>query len=88
MEFTESALFEDLPCRVSFKRVASADDSDNAAPLEQAVTLFLSVDVDIPPGSRVVVGRGGRSLEYHSSGEPAVYSSHQEIALESRGDWA
>ena len=35
----------------------------------------------MPAGSKIVVTQEGRTAAYARSGEPAVYSSHQEIVL-------
>ena len=38
-------------------------------------------ELDIPAGSKIVVTQEGRTNEYQKSGEPAVYSFHQEVML-------
>lgn len=80
MKTAEKALYTDLPCRLSF--ASSPASTDGMAPqIGQSVKLFLSPDVDIPPGCRIEVHRGGRILQYRESGVPAVYPTHQEITL-------
>lgn len=70
-----------LPCRVSFGAIASAEQNESAT-LKQTIKLFVAPDVDIKAGSRVNVTRNGKVLEYKASGQPSLYSSHQEIMLE------
>lgn len=87
--FEERQTVTDAPCRVSFSGAGrqsfaglrTADEASPWAEAEQSVKLFLAPEWEIPAGSRVLVkGRGGQRL-YGRSGQPAVYDSHQEIAL-------
>lgn len=73
--------FSDLPCRISFQSIPAAGQG-NAARLQQTVRLFLAREYLIPPGSKIVVRQNDITSVYACSGEPAVYSCHQEIALE------
>lgn len=84
----EVIVLEDQPCRLSFKTIASADQSGTGATLKQTVKLMLSPEVKITPGSKLSVTQNGVTVEYKCSGEPAVYSSHQEIILELWKGWA
>ena len=76
-----SAVIEDAPCRVSYKTVAPAGRSDTVDSIAQAITLFTAPDIDIKPGSRIVVTQRGRSMRFSCAGIPAVYESHQEVPL-------
>lgn len=80
-EFDEVTLLDDEPCRVSFSTVAQAS-KDIVSAVTQVTKLFISPDIKIPPGSKIEVTRQGSTVAYCRSGEPAVYSSHQEIVLE------
>ena len=42
---------------------------------------IISKTAEIPAGSKIVVTQEGRTTAYARSGEPAVYSCHQEIPL-------
>lgn len=89
-DFADATLYEDLPCKLSFESIAAAA-GDEAASVAQSVKLFLSPDVTVPAGSKVVVTRPNgteRSFTYKRSGEPAIYSNHQEIDLELFKGWA
>jgi len=86
--FTETLLFGDLPCRLSFSAIAATDTLDHAPKIGQSVKLFISPDVEIPPGSRIDVNQNGRDSQYSQSGVPALYATHQEIPLELWDGWA
>lgn len=85
---TETILFTNQPCRLSF---ISAPPSDKLTPFShntprahyanQQIKLFIDPSLDIPPGSKISVTQNGVTSLFKSSGAPAVYSSHQEIEL-------
>lgn len=76
------------PCRLSFQSGQAAKALQGAAQIGQGVKLFLSNEVEVPPGSKVVVTQNGAETAYAQSGEPARYSTHQEISLELFREWA
>lgn len=84
----EVAALENQPCRLSFSTVKTTDNSDNAASVSQVVKLFLSPNVSIKAGSKIVVTRGTQEYVYKSSGEPSSLFTHKEIALELFKGWA
>lgn len=69
------------PCRLSFSSISSTSEEDSAPRIQQALKLFISKEVTIPAGSKIVVTQEGQTNAYAQSGEPAVYSTHQEIML-------
>lgn len=77
----ECILIEDMPCRVSFNKAQPSSSGGPAQTSEQSVTLFCPPDKEIPPGSHIEVIRCGKTLQFESSGVPALYGSHQEVAL-------
>lgn len=79
--FRESILCENTPCRLSFWSVPSASGTGTVTAVAQSVTLFLSPEIEIKPGSKITVTHDGRTTDYKQSGFPKVYSTHQEIAL-------
>lgn len=87
-EFKEVELFIDEPCRLSFQTISSTNSGSSATTIAQKAKLFISSDLNIPPGSKIVVTQNNRTTEYQNSGEPAVYSNHQEITLELFVRWA
>lgn len=72
------------PCRLSYKKFPEAQKGDGVATFLQTITLFIAPELVIQAGSGVTVMHEGRTLEFTASGVPAVYSDHQEIALENR----
>lgn len=89
--FEEVTLYQDIPCRLSFSRAtahAPAEVSGIASPVTQMVKLFLPADIDVPPGSKITVVQSGRTTVYEQSGQPAVYTHHQEITLTLFRGWA
>ena len=82
-DFREVAILEGQPCKLSFETLAAAE-GDPAAAVSQAVKLFLSPDVTVPAGCRVVVTRPNKTervLTYTSSGLAGMFHNHQEISL-------
>jgi len=89
-DFRETPLFEDLPCKLSFESLTAASEGHTAA-IAQGVKLFLSPDVVIPAGCKIVVKRFNqleREFTYSQSGEAGVFTNHQEITLTLWKGWA
>lgn len=84
----EVPVLENQPCRLSFDRIASTNQTDTVGIVAQSTKLFIAPELDIKAGSKIVVTQRGRTTEYTRSGEPAIYSSHQEIQLELFERWA
>lgn len=66
----------------------TTETGDEFPVVAQAVKLFLSPELTVPPGSKVVVRRSDREFTYTRSGEPGVFSNHQEILLTEFKGWA
>ena len=79
-DFEEKPLLQDQPCKLSFETLTSTN-GDEVATAQQVVKLFLSPDVKVPAGCK-------RTFTYSRSGEPGVFSNHQEIMLEPFRGWA
>ena len=84
----ERVAAENIPCRVSYTTVKSAETTEEAATVAQSVTLYLDPAVDIPVGSKITVTQIGVTRDYTRSGKPAVYTYHQEVPLELWKEWA
>lgn len=83
-DFDEKSLLQDQPCKLSFETLNSTD-GDHVATVAQSVKLFISPDVEIPAGCKIVVTRFNdleRTFTYSRSGEPGIFTNHQEIMLE------
>lgn len=74
-------VLEDLPCRLSYSSISAVDQTDTAAKTAQVTKIFLSPDLVVEPGARVMVTQSGITRDYEASGVPAVYPTHQEIVL-------
>ena len=75
------------PCRLSFKNISSTSAGD-AATVNQIVTLFIAPEIVIKAGSKITVTQNGVTTAYTRSGQPAVYSNHQEVILQLFKGWA
>lgn len=83
-DFEEKPLLQDQPCKLSFETLNSTD-GDHVSTVAQSVKLFISPDVEIPAGCKIVVTRFNdleRTFTYSRSGEPGIFTNHQEIMLE------
>lgn len=78
----EVTLFENLPCRLSFKNISQTSQTESFAVSSQVVKLFITPEVYVPPGSMIEVTQNGVTRKYKHSGITAVYTNHQEIVLE------
>lgn len=83
----EVEVIKDEACRLIFKSVPMANETDTGASLSQVVKLLIAPELDIKPGSKITVSQKGRTVAYKNSGMPAVYSTHQEITLELFKGW-
>lgn len=87
-------LVENEPCKLSFyddhTRINSSRGNANANPLFQQTKLFIRPDLDIPEGSRitVVTHKNNKTLYFETSGDPALFTNHQEILIEGVKKWA
>ncbi len=81
--FNDVTVYENEPCRVSFENITSSNETDSVNSISQTIKLFISPDLTIKPGSKVVVNQDNLQFVYQSTGIPAVYSTHQEILLKS-----
>ena len=77
----EVITLENQKCRLSYKAISSAKEKE-VTTAAQSVKLFISPEVDINPGSKILITHCGRVLEFSKSGLAAIYGSHQEIILE------
>lgn len=78
---TEVEVFKDIPCRLSFKNISSSQQTEITNNISQEIKLFVSPDVEIKEGSKVIVTQNGVTNVYCQSGVPSVYTSHREYIL-------
>lgn len=86
--FNDVIILVDQPCKLSFEKIAANVSTVNAAKIVQTTKLLIAPEIKIKPGSKLTITQNGVTAEYKQSGEPAVYSTHQEIVLELFGGWA
>ena len=86
--FQDKVVHEDVPCRLSFKTINNTNQTDTAAAVVQITKVFLAPEIQVKPGSKLTITQNDVTTEYKSSGEPAFYSTHQEIILELFKGWA
>lgn len=84
----EVVITENQPCKLSFRKLAAAVQTETAAAVSQSVTLFLAPEIPVKSNSKIIVVQNDRTEEYSASGKPAVYSTHQEIPLELFRGWS
>ncbi|VIG06969.1 phage protein [Clostridioides difficile] len=78
----EVVVLEKQPCKLSYKNLTSATDG-KVAKLEQTIKLFISPDIEIKAGSKLIITTQNNIIkEYVRSGESAIYPNHQEVVLE------
>lgn len=72
----------DEPCRLSYNHEQATNIRSGAAVVSQSITLFIRKDLVIKPGSVLEITQNDVTEKYKGSGQPAVYSNHQEIVLQ------
>lgn len=86
--FVEEVVKEDQPCKISFEEVYVNTETDTDTKVITKIKLFIAPEINIRPGSKIIVTQRDRTTEYKNSGEPAVYDTHQEIMLVKVKGWA
>lgn len=86
--FKEVVVLSEKPCKLSFEKIANNNQTNSAAILIQTTKLFIAPEIQIKPGSKITVVQNNVTTEYKSSGEPAMYQTHQEIMLELFKGWS
>lgn len=77
----EIVVCENQPCKVSHEYVRNAEDGAALDGIILVSRLFISPDLDIKAGSKIIITRNGVDTVYENSGEPARYYNHQEIKI-------
>ncbi len=88
--FDEITTLTKQPCKISYESISTVNIvDDNSTKKALSTKLFISPDIEVKTGSKVIVTNNlGQITEYKSSGEPAIYDTHQEIMLELFGGWS
>ena len=86
--FDDVIVLENQPCRLSYKTVNKANQTETAASIIQITKVFIAPEIKVKPGSKLTVTHKGVTVDYKNSGEPAIYDTHQEIVLELFKGWS
>ncbi|MFV0519979.1 MAG: hypothetical protein ACK5LY_06845 [Lachnospirales bacterium] len=75
------------PCKLSFSSNAnvSSGNDNNSFSVVQSIKLFLDKDIEVKPGSKIIIYKEGKRETFESSGKPIVQIVHQEIGLKYEG---
>ncbi len=84
----EVRVLEGIPCRLSFSEKKAAERSETVTGISGGAKLFISPDIEIKTGSKIVVRQDNMVREFCASGVPAVYPTHCEIELELFEKWS
>lgn len=87
-EFDENPVYTDEPCKLSFETITTTAENSNAASVIQKAKLFIAPEISIPAGSKITVTQNGKTADYEKSGEPAMYTNHQEVMLDLFKGWS
>lgn len=72
----------DEPCRLSYNQEQATNIANGAAVVSQSIKLFIRPDLKIKTGSVIEITQNNVTEKYKGSGQPAVYTNHQEIVLQ------
>lgn len=87
--FEEVAVLTDQPCRLSYKQSPNTSVSEDLSnTVVQTIELFISPDLEINSGSKIVVTQNNVTTEYAHSGKSAKYVTHQAIVLKLFKEWS
>lgn len=84
----EVVVLEEIPCKISFESIDTAEGNGAAAEKKISTKLFLSPDVVVNAGSKIEVTHRGETVAYSNTGVPGKFYSHQEIELKLFERWA
>lgn len=81
----EGCYITDHACKVGKKTLIASNQTDAENTIVYTPQLFISPELDIRPGSKVIVTqiKAGKTImtKYEQTGVPAVYDTHQEIIM-------
>ena len=80
--------WENVPCHLDFDVIHPVVEGQQGALVHLDGILFVDSDIKIFPGSRILVYQDNQTWVFESSGEPAVYQTHQEVPLRLAEMWA
>ncbi len=78
---------QDIACNLSFSKIIPVEKQEEGYKQVQVVKLFLAPEINVKPGSKIVVTQNKVTEVYKMSSLSAVYTSHQEIVLDAWEGW-
>lgn len=78
----EVMVLENQKCKLSYEKIASANQTTAAATIALSTKLFIAPEIIVKAGSKIVVTQYNRTSEFSRSGEPGIFMDHQEVMLE------
>lgn len=88
----KSKIYENIPCKLSFKDIDKAwDNDDTKIPISKEITLFMKLDYQLQAGDMVEVIRENKDNKLKSTiagmiGLPNRFDTHQEIPIQIKGE--
>lgn len=82
------SLYSNQPCKLSNVSITTTNPNNNAFEVTQKTKLFISPELGIPAGCKIVVTQNSKTTEYERSGEPYIFTNHQEIMLDLFKGWS
>lgn len=83
----EVLVHENVPCKLSFNRFPQTGDGVGGS-LSFLAKIFMSPDLEIKEGSKIVVVKNGKTYILANSGVPRMGINHQEINVGTWDKWA
>lgn len=80
-------IYSGQPCKLSYSKNPATTEGDAPGSL-LTVRLLLPSELAIRAGSVFIVTQSGKTRTFKAASEPAVYTNHQEVDLESAEDYA
>ena len=84
-EMQPTAIAAGVRCGLSYGGNNSRQDDEAQQTVDHDATLYLPPEIGVQAGDTVTVLRYGQTSTYEAVGHPALYATHQEVALKEGG---
>ncbi|MGN9164961.1 ABC transporter ATP-binding protein [Tissierellaceae bacterium HCP3S3_D8] len=81
-ELDPEPVYKNIPCKLSKKTITTSNQTEIANTIQYSPVLFIAPEIKVKPGSKIIVTQHSVTREFEQSGEPFVYTNHQEIVLQ------
>lgn len=78
----EVTKFENEPCKLSYIKQTTTSSDGGPAIISQTIKLSLAPELEVPPGSKIIVTQDGVTEVFTRSSKPEVHMDHQHINLD------